>query len=123
MLGQTYMVKEDIMQRSNGNIIMSSSSTNRPKRHTVNMNTEVFGKLREYVSKWGRTKEDVVNQAVDDYIDGRERFLKFYAPHLTLEAATNKAVMITDSELDNKIIVVSVKWNEDLSDNKKRGLI
>lgn len=91
------------------------------KRHTANLNTDVFTKLSMYITRWGNTKEAIVNQAVDDYVHGRYQFLKMFAPHLTLENSTNKAIFIYDNELE-KTAVVRAKWNN-MKEDGERPLI
>ena len=101
----------------------SEEETSRRKnRHTVNLNDNVFSQLGLYISKWGNTKENVVNQAVYDAVFARDQFLKAYAPHITLEHSTENAIFLQDSELD-KIAVVRVRWNNLEKNQKKRSLI
>jgi len=95
---------------------------NKSKRHSANLNTDVFTKLSAYITKWGNTKEAIINQAVEDYVFGREQFLKLFAPHLTLENSTSKAIFIYDNEL-NKTAVVRAKWNNIVSKEKERSLL
>jgi hypothetical protein len=81
------------------------------KRHTVHLKEDVFNLLTKYIAEHGNTKENVVTQAVMDLVSGaREKFLKMYAPHLTLDHATPNTMLINDNEL-NKTAVVKVNWN------------
>lgn len=91
-------------------------------RHTINLHTEVYTKLGEYVARWGNSKENVVNDVVYQAVFQRDQFLKVFAPHLTLEHSTQNAIYITDVELD-KTAVVKAKWNDITKENDNRSLL
>jgi hypothetical protein len=124
MLEETYMVLESYNPGSEQQAMISSNAQPqpKPKRHSANLNTDVFKKLGIYIAKWGNTKEAIVNQAVEEFVAGRQQFLKMYAPHLTLENTTSKAIFIYDNELE-KTAVVRAKWNELSTNQEKRSLI
>lgn len=114
MLGQTYM---------NPRYIKSVTKPANRKRHTVNLNDDVFRQLGLYVAEHGDTKENVVTRAVMDWVgDDRKKFLKAYAPQLTLEHISNTAIFINDNEL-NKTAVVRVQWNSITKDVQNRSLL
>ena len=92
------------------------------KRHSANQNTDVFTKLEIFVTKWGNTKEGIVNKAVDDYVSGRENFGKMLAPHLTLENSTARAIFIYDSEI-GKTAVVRGRWNDIPKPENERAVL
>lgn len=113
MLEQTYMSKGSRKgMPSSSSISSGSGGGGRTNRHTVNLNDDVYRQLGMYVAKHGDTKENTVRQAVMDLVgDERNRFLKAYAPHLTLEHTTSCSIFIEDSELE-KTAVVKAKWND-----------
>ena len=74
-------------------------------RHTIHLDDEVFAKLSMYVTRWGNTKEGIVNQAIYDYVYARQNFLKMDAPHLNLEDSTLNAIFINDAELEEIAVV------------------
>lgn len=92
------------------NSLSRDKKGNRRGRHTVNLHTEIYSKLGEYISKWGNSKENVVNDAVYQAVFKRDQFLKMYAPHIILEHSTPNALYILDNQLQ-KTAVVKAKWN------------
>ena len=90
-------------------------------RHTINLTTEVFTRLGEYVARWGNSKENVANNAVYDTVYLKDQFLKVYAPHLTLENSTVNSIFINDHEL-GRTAVIKVRWNN-ITKEEKRPLM
>ena len=80
------------------------------RRRTVHVRDDIFSLLNQFVSRHGDTKENIVSKAIEDLVSGtREKFLKAYAPHITLEHTSQNAIFINDTKL-KKMAVVKPEW-------------
>jgi hypothetical protein len=114
------MLRQTYMQHGITEVVKPSSEST--KRRTVHLKEDVFTLLVKYVSEQGGTKEQAVRTAVIDLVtEKRKQFLKMYAPHLTLDHATQNTILINDSEL-KKMAVVKVTWNN-IATSKHRPLL